>query len=163
MKLSAHIAQTPTPINPPAVANSGLEQATAISLLVAAISATAAALGAIGNKLWGWFESKEKAESTLTSTVINTMLDERKQLIDVNRDGFNATTKALAEIQKASEQLSQTIHSDIQKGMGGQTAIYRTIAESLGEIKAQNRALHERVDGIFETLRNLKNHVNHEN
>lgn len=158
----AQVAQ-PQPLPAPQnLGTGGLEQATMISLLIAAVSATVAALGAIGNKLWGWFERQEKQDSDLTAKLLTTILEERKQLIDVNREGFIATTQALSEIRKGSERVAGAIHDDIQRGMGGQTAIYKSIAESLAEIKAQNRALHERLDGMTDQRRGRENRV-HEN
>lgn len=144
------IGQAPPLSPPPNLPPSGLEQATMISLLFAACSGTVAALGVIANKLWGWFESKEKSETDQSNRLLDTMLKEREALLEINRQGFIDVTQGLTRLQDTANKAAGTIHDDTQRVMGGQTAIYRSIAESLAEIKAQNRALHERLDVLFD-------------
>lgn len=78
------------------------------------------------------------------------MLDERKQLIEISRDGFKTLTEAIKELRISNEKASNAVHEDIQKSMISQAGIYKSIADSLAQIKAQNAELKGLLQSLLE-------------
>lgn len=124
----------------------GLETGTLISLFVMGITGTAGILGAIGNNLWGWFKSKDQAETDQLKQFWTLFLQERTQLLEINKQGFSDTVNALGSLKDSNNQVAQAIHQDVQSSLTGQTAIYKNIQDSLAEIKLDVKALHRRWD-----------------
>lgn len=150
-------ASTPHSLPPiPPQSSTGLETAALLSLIGSAITVTGGILAAVGNKFWGWFQTKEKSEADQYSQLLNTFLTERTELLNINREGFKTNQEASKEIVQAlhdvkstNSQVAAAIHKDIQTSMVGQTGIVKNINESLIEIKLDVQALHSRFDEEF--------------
>lgn len=115
-------------------------------LITAAISAMTAAVGWFGPKIWGYFSSKEEAESTLMATLINDLREDRAKTLNANQQGFEVLAHKLDILTQTVQRTQKEIDSDIQTALKNQAGTYTSLAKELGAIAKTNDALHRRLD-----------------